>query len=232
LFNFGVPAYNTGQHVLQTAFYADIKGVFPSCAIYYIGWNDIRNAHVADLDGGYANFNVVHLSLLLNTRRSMQVATVSPVLKLALKGIAYFVDTIPLPTPRLDDSEKGKTNAALKAIFERNVATITAINSSRGVKTIVIGQILNRTQLEDPKGETKHHAWLPFLETRQLWTLQAEFNALLKSNAAKVGYVYIDAGIDNFDLSDFVDAGHFTQRGSTKFAAAIAEDVRRACPIS
>ena len=29
-FNFGVPGYSTAEHVLQTAFYEDIGGVYPS----------------------------------------------------------------------------------------------------------------------------------------------------------------------------------------------------------
>ena len=232
LFNFGVPGYNTSEHVIQTAFYADIDDVYPLCAIYYIGWNDIRNAYVANLDAGYANFHTKQLSVYLNTRRAMHIATVSPVLKLAVKGIAYLIDTIPFASPERDESEEGKSNAPLMAIFKRNVATITAINKSRDVKTIFVGQILNRQQIEDQSANKKRHAWLPFLETSQLWTMQSQFNELLKANAASIGYTYIDADVDKFNASDFVDAGHFTAGGAEKFASRIADDVRRACPSS
>ena len=231
LFNFGVPAYNTSQHVIQTAFYADINGVYPTCAIYYVGWNDVRNAHIADLDGGFANFDVPQLSQNLNTRRSMRIATISPALKLTLKGLAYLVDTLPFPDPQFDDSEKGRTNADLKAIFRRNVATIAAINNSRGVKTIFIGQMLNRDALAETN-DKKRHAWMPFVNLRDLWSLQAEFNELLRADAEKADYVYIDADIDKFDPSDFVDAGHFSPSGSEKFASRIANGVRRTCPSS
>ena len=59
LFNLGVPGYSTAEHVIQTAFYSDIDGVYPSCAVYYIGWNDIRNANLANLDRAYANFHLL-----------------------------------------------------------------------------------------------------------------------------------------------------------------------------
>jgi hypothetical protein len=231
LFNFGVPGYNTSQHVVETAFYGDIKGVYPTCAIYYVGWNDIRNGHVADLDGGFANFNVLQLSQNLNTRRAMRIATVSPALKLSLKGLSYLVDTVPFPNPRFDDSEKGRTNANLKAIFQRNVATIAAINGPRGVKTIFVGQMLNRDELEGAV-DKKRHAWMPFVDLRDLWSLQAEFNELLRGEAEKAGYVYIDADVDKFGPSDFYDAGHFSPGGAEKFASRIAEGVRRNCPSS
>jgi hypothetical protein len=232
LFNFGVPGYNTSQHVIQTAFYGDIGGVYPTCAIYYAGWNDVRNAHVANLDGGFANFHVLQLSQILNTRRAMELITVSPLLKLSLKGLSYLVDTIPFPDPQFDDSEEGRTNEQLKTIFRRNVATIAAINNSRQVKTIFLGQMLNRDQLAEARDKKKKHAWMPFVNLRDLWGLQAEFNELLRADAAEAGYVYIDADIDKFAPTDFIDAGHFSPKGAEKFASRISGEVRRACPAS
>src|SRR3569833_3451324 len=67
--NHGVPGYSTVEHVIQTAFYADAFGVKPICALYYIGWNDIRNAHIEDLDPGYARFHLRSLVDGLEVRR-------------------------------------------------------------------------------------------------------------------------------------------------------------------
>lgn len=52
--NHGVPGYSTAEHVSQTAFYEHTHGVPPRCSIYYIGWNDLWNSHVRNLDPGYA----------------------------------------------------------------------------------------------------------------------------------------------------------------------------------
>ena len=50
--NHGVPGYTTVEHLIQTAFYQTKFGKTPRCAIYYVGWNDLRNAHIPDLDPG------------------------------------------------------------------------------------------------------------------------------------------------------------------------------------
>ena len=55
--NRGMGGYTTAEHLIQTAFY-EPKGVPPRCSVYYVGWNDLRNAHIADLDPGYANFHL------------------------------------------------------------------------------------------------------------------------------------------------------------------------------
>src|SRR5262249_24217918 len=51
--NHGVPGYSTVEHLVQTAFYADAFGRRPDCALYYVGWNDIRNAGTPGLDPAY-----------------------------------------------------------------------------------------------------------------------------------------------------------------------------------
>ena len=232
LFNLGAPGYSTAEHVIQTAFYSDIDGVYPACAVYYIGWNDIRNANLANLDRAYANFHL--LSQLGNSRvrRAMNIETVSPLLKLLVKQASYFLDTVPYPNPQRDANAEANANEKLREIFQRNVDTITAINKSRNVKTIVVGQMLNREILAGGKGHKRSHGWLPFVEDGDVWALQSEFNDMLKKNSSEVGYAYIDAGIDKFGPSDFVDSGHFNADGSEKFASSIAEGVRRACPSS
>jgi hypothetical protein len=240
LFNLGVPGYSTSEHVIQTAFYGDINGIYPSCAIYYVGWNDIRSSHVADLDRGYANYSVISQTGNMSTRRSQNLMTISPFIKLALKTISYFVDTVPYPNPKLDESAAGRDNIPLKTIFQRNVASIAAINNSRKVKTIFIGQLLNRDKLSEPDRSAtglwgsapSWNVYMPFLGKKDTWNTQAEFNDLLKSNSLKAGYTYIDPGIDKFDKSDFVDSGHFSPSGAEKFASRIADEVRQACPAS
>jgi len=242
LFNLGVPGYSTAEHVIQTAFYGDINGIYPSCAVYYVGWNDIRNSHILDLDRGYAKYSLVSQTGNMAVRRSMNLMTVSPFLKLLLKSASYFIDTVPYPNAKLDDSAAGRENIPLKTIFQRNVSTIAAINGSRNVKTIFIGQMLNRDDLSKsepgrpPSGilgaAPGWNVYMPFLSKNDTWKTQAEFNDLLKLNSAKAGYAYIDPDITKFDASDFVDSGHFSARGAEKFASRISEEVRRECPAS
>jgi len=231
-FNFGAPGYTTAEHVLQTAFYGDIAGVYPSCAIYYVGWNDLRNAHVAGLDRGYVNFHLLSQPGNLATRRVMNLETVSPLLKLLLRGASALLDTVPYPDPKPDSNAAGTNNAGLKMVFQRNVATIAAINNSRHIKTIFVGQILNRKEVDSANYQDAVRSWLPFVNNEEAWQLQSEFNELLKSDSAKDGYSYVDVGVDKFDKSDFADPSHFSAQGAEKFAALISEEVRQACPAS
>ena len=135
----------------------------------------------------------------------MNLMTISPFLKLLLKTASYFVDTVPYPDPKLDDSPAGRDNIPLKTIFQNNVSTIAAINKSRNIKTIFVGQMLNRENLSKPEAGRAPPAilgaaqgwnvFMPFLSKSDTWKTQAEFNDLLKSNAAKAGYAYIDPDI-------------------------------------
>jgi len=61
-------AYTTAEHIIQTAFYERVKGVTPNCSIYYVGWNDLRNAHLANLDPGYADFHLPAQADVFRTR--------------------------------------------------------------------------------------------------------------------------------------------------------------------
>ena len=187
LFNFGVPGYTMSQHVIQTAFYGDINGVYPSCAIYYAGWNDIRNGYIAGLDRGYADWFVPSLSQSLRTRPSLNIMTISPLLKLTVRGIAYFVDTLRTVAPTEDESNEGRQNLKLKSIFQRNAATITAMNSARGVKTIFVGQMLNREALKNGHDSERGRNLVPFLKLRDQWKLQAELNDQLRRTPKKWG---------------------------------------------
>ena len=73
---------------------------------------------------------------------------------------------------------------------------------------------------------------LPFVRQRDMWSLQAELNDLLRADAEKDPLSYIDPDISKFDPSDFADSGHFSVSGAKKFASRIVDEVRRACPAS
>ena len=67
--NNGVPGYTSVEHVVQTTFYQNKFDRVPKCAVYYMGWNDLRNAHIPNLDPAYANFHLVAQVDTLSVRR-------------------------------------------------------------------------------------------------------------------------------------------------------------------
>jgi lysophospholipase L1-like esterase len=223
--NHGVSGYTTSEHVIQTAFYQDSFGVPANCAVYYIGWNDLRNAHVRDLDPAYATNHLVGQIDALDARRINGPAlSVSPILSFLAKLAILAFDTVRPPAPIHSDGGKGP-DPALETIYARNIATISAINRGRGIRTVWIGQVMNKASLKEDQME----GWLPFVRDSEIPTMIAWLNAILKREAERLGDTYIDVPAGALAPEDFGDVGHFSPSGSRKFAEQIAPEVGRAC---
>jgi lysophospholipase L1-like esterase len=222
--NHGVPGYSTAEHVIQTAFYSDLLGRYPDCAVYYIGWNDIRNAHLPSLDAAYADFHLVSQFTNLNVRRSSN--SFSPFVRLSLALLGGFRDAfVPYPPLYLTMEPLSDHDPKLEKIFSKNIKTITTINDSHNIKTVFVGQLLNREQLVSDS----RYGWLPRVRDRDVWPLQERFNEILKLEANKVGATYLDIDINKFAHTDFVDNGHFSTEGSKKFAKHLVPQLQAIC---
>jgi lysophospholipase L1-like esterase len=227
--NFGISAHSTAEHLIQTAFYQEVNGKRPVCAVYYVGWNDIHNAHIENLDSGYNNW---HRLLFTDDVRPPEVwaAKYSPLVRLVNRMVANRFDTIPRAPVFSGRTADTIADPHLERIFSNNVRTIASINRSRGIQTVFIGQILNIPYLEkNPEGANR---WAPRIKNKNVWPTQQRFNHLLKETAEASGAAYIDVGIENFDVDDFFDQGHFAAAGSRKFARLIAHDVETYCHAS
>ncbi len=223
--NHGVPGYSTVEHVIQTAFYEDTFGKRPRCALYYVGWNDIRNAHIENLDPGYADF---HLPSQVDSLRTRRVGggnvTFSPLLTELARLVSAAIDTVQYSWTLSGTVEAG-SDPALEADFERNLRTISAINRERSVKTLWIGQLLNRARLQG----NDQYGWLPYVRDRDVWPLQQRFNAILARTAKALGDPLLPAPIEAFGADDFVDQGHFSAQGARRFVSYIAPAVAQEC---
>jgi lysophospholipase L1-like esterase len=224
--NHGVPGYTTVEHLIQTAFYQDKFGKRPRCAIYYVGWNDLRNAHIPDLDSAYADFDLPSQVDSLRVRRvGGSNVTISPLLTMAMRLLSANVDTTRYYADPYSREPGTGDDPALDALYARNIRAISAINRQRGVTTIWVGQLLNRAQLS---GDGRY-GWLPLMRDRDVWPMLQEFNALLARTAKDMGDIHVDIPPDSFGGADFVDNGHFSVRGAQRFAADLVPVVRDAC---
>lgn len=223
--NHGVPGYSTVEHVVQTAFYQDKFGKAPRCAIYYVGWNDIRNAHIAGLDPAYADFHLPSQVDTLRVRRfgGSQV-TFSPLLTMLARLVSALVDTVQYSWTLGGTIQPG-SDPALEADFERNLRAISAINRQRGVRTLWVGQLLNRARLQ---GDGQY-GWLPYVRDKDVWPLQQRFNDILAQTALAIGDPLVPVPIEAFGPADFSDEGHFSTQGSAKFAGYVVPFAARAC---
>ena len=224
--NRGVSGHTTAEHLLQTAFYQRSFGVEPARTVYYIGWNDLRNAHIAGLDPGYADYHLRSTVDAFEARRTVgPLLSVSPTLSLLgrLAGLAF--DTVrPAAPPR--GKASAEPDPAFEAIYRRNIEAISAINHQRGVRTMWIGQVMNRTILTRELTD----GWLPFVHEKDVWPMISRLNGIVRREAARLGDVYADIPVDDFSPADFADEGHFTPAGSLKFATLLAPQVKQTCP--
>jgi lysophospholipase L1-like esterase len=224
--NHGVPGYTTVEHLIQTAFYQTKFGKPPRCAIYYVGWNDLRNAHIANLDPAYADFHLPSQIDSLKVRRvGGSHVTISPLLTLVMRFISDNFDTARYFADPYRQAPVTGDDAKLEALYQSNIRAISAINRQRGVVTIWVGQLLNRAWLT---GEGRY-GWLPLVRDRDLWPLQQKFNAILEQTARQLGDIYVAVPAETFVDADFVDHGHFSRQGARRFADYLAPAVREAC---
>lgn len=221
ILNWGAGGYSTVESLLQTAFYQDMAGKEPVCAIYYLGWNDIDEAHIAHLDGGYADFHILRMAV---TRDPLFLAKFSPILTLANALAVRRFDTIPLAPEFLGQSPVAGRDERLEAVFTEHIKAIAAINAARGVKTIFIPQIYNRSWPADAPEK-----FLPLVRGQDMPLLAGRFKSILKDTAPAIGAKYIDPGNSNFEGRDFVDSVHFAARGSSKFAALVSKQIGDYC---
>ena len=127
--NHGVPGYTTVEHLIQTAFYQTKFGKAPRCAIYYVGWNDLRNAHIPHLDAGYADFHLPsQVDSLLVRLVSESYTSISPLFSLLARFASANADTVRYSDPRRTNKPASGDDPALLALYERNIRSISAIN--------------------------------------------------------------------------------------------------------
>jgi hypothetical protein len=223
--NHGVPGYATPAHLMQTAFYQRKFGVAPNCALYFIGWNDIRSAHIQNLDPGYARFHQPSILDALQARRyGSSFMSFSPLITVSARLLSSWIDTARLPEPAVGEPKSG-SDPALEAIYLSNVRAISAINRERGIRTIWVGQILNLPLLQNDE----INGWMPLVRNRDAWPLLSRFNDILARQAGELGDAYVKVPIEVFQSSDFRDNGHFVAPGSAKFARLLAPEVAREC---
>jgi lysophospholipase L1-like esterase len=223
--NNGVPGYTTVEHVLQTSFYQDKFGLKPRCAVYYVGWNDLRNSHIPHLDQAYADF---HLPSQVDSLRVRKVGgadvTPSPLLTVLARFASAQIDTVQYFADPHGPPGTGDDPAVLQ-LFERNVRTISAINRQRGIPTVWVGQLINPAAFTTDGS----YGWLPLVRDRDVPAMLAHLNDLLMRTAADMHDTGIAIAPERFGAPDFVDNGHFNPQGGRRFAEAIAPTVREAC---
>jgi hypothetical protein len=205
--------------MIQSLFvFRDIK---PACAIYYEGWNDLKNAHYNNESGDYSSYQVMHImdSLAIAYRPGDLVNN-----WLFLQLIDRLIQQGP-GFPRSEGTVSAEKDPRLSLIYMENMRLVADIDSHFGVPPIFVPQILNYGRIEahyDGEWET-----IPGPAVRPLMT---DLNEDLRQVAKETGTVFLDSPLNSlWQVNDFVDDGHFSAAGALKFAQAIAPDVAAHC---
>ncbi len=222
ILNYGVPGYSTSEHIIQTAYYLAPANV--DCAVYYIGWNDIRNSFLPTLDPAYADY---HLLGHVDFMRIRSVTGVSSIYNFLVNSrlVRRFTSFMPVPADYRGWKPKAGIDRRLEHIYRRNLHSLKALNDSQNRRTVFIPQILNYARLTAPT----RYGWFPLVADRDVPPINEHFNRVLKEEATRLGVPYVDITPAMFEDTDFVDNGHFSEKGAEKFARLVAPAIRKAC---
>jgi hypothetical protein len=217
--NYGVTAFSSVENMMQSLF--AFRDTAPVCAVYYEGWNDVNKSHIKDLADDYSNFLYPALVRLLGLRPWPGFLERNSVL------VAYAMSTIADP-PQTTASEGDWHEQDLRVSknYRDNIHLIAAIGKNFGVRVIFIPQILDYARYA--KEETPQE--VAFIWPKDMKKLMGLMNEDLASAAAQSQAYFLGTPLaEKWEDGDFLDHGHFSPKGSMKFATSIADDIRRIC---
>ena len=223
--NMGVPGYTTVEHIIQTAL--NMSDVSPDISVFYIGWNDVRNQHVADLRSDYSNFhgksqyNHLMLDALKIGNHSVIVRTVSNIIKKIFVRDPEGTYTV-IGTP---DKFTTKVDKRALDLFKRNAKLLIALCRAQGIRPVMVPQILRYDMLTGDK----EYEWIPYVKDKDIKSMIDVYNDALKDVCAKEKADFVGEVLTvNYDKSHFVDNyGHFTPLGNKVFADVIMQYIKR-----
>jgi hypothetical protein len=181
----------------------------------------VINAYLPSIDDAYATYH----SLTMTVRQpDLYLAYYSPLALLLNNTAKKRFDSVPEIPGILGRRPTGSGfDERLEKIYIEHLRTLAAINGERGIKTIFIGQMINK---DYPKGRD---IFAPLVKAGGFPPLIARFDSIMQSTAASIPVKYIDAGNSNFVHTDFVDFAHFSPAGTRKFASLISKEVDSFC---
>jgi lysophospholipase L1-like esterase len=222
--NMGVPGHSTAEHIILVSLLAsDFR---PTVVIYYVGWNDIANSHVATLKTDYSNPHFLSQfgGLQVDWGQFSHSAFLTVVKRMA--ATLGLIES-PYARRRLAGTISSEVDDRLLDIYDRNVRLLVSATRTICAEPVLVPQVLNRLALQSDGVD----GWLPYLPKSAVWPVMSVFNQRLVQISKETGAVAVDDVLKHtWDASDFVDSGHFSRRGASKFAAILAHAIRPRLP--
>ncbi len=215
--NAGVPGYSTVEAIIQTALQQ--MDLSPDIAIYYLGWNDLRNMHIQELESDYSGYHGnnqrdnLGLNLLKIGNHSYVIWLLKKVLERTFSKRNEY---------ELRGQMSSEVDLRALGIYEYNLQTIIAISKSRNIKLFFIPQILNGGSLKADSS----YGWAPFIKDKGMTKVMNVYNEqmirICHVNNISCSRMLIE---NKWADSDFLDQGHFSSKGNKKFAELLASEL-------
>jgi lysophospholipase L1-like esterase len=217
--NLGVPGYSTVEVLIQTAL--QIQDLSPDIAVYYEGWNDIRNIHIKNLKSDYSDFH--GKSQYNNLQINVGEFSKSIIITLIKK---YLYNTWSIPTRPMPTADAFSTTPDYRALdlYGRNLGSIIALCIKWNIIPIMVPQVLNYEALI----EDKPNNWVPFLKEKDIRAAMKLYNEKMREVAAQNQVGFVEEVLETrFLSSDFIDNGHFSPSGNKKFATILTKYINK-----
>jgi lysophospholipase L1-like esterase len=215
VFNLGIPGHSTAEHITLVSLSA--QKYQPEVIIYYIGWNDIRSSHVGE-SRDYTRFHkrgMLHNFAITEPTSFFALSYVfKKIIALLDETSLHHLSNVDIP-----GAPREKVDTKLLDMYVHNVRMLAAITRAIGAMPVFVPQVLNdhRFTSDEPYG------WIPRIPQRAVPRVMSVFNKAMMEAAHEAGAVTIPEVLElEWQDSDFVDRGHFSQRGAQRFACALA----------
>jgi lysophospholipase L1-like esterase len=215
--NFGMDGFSSVEVLVSTLF--SFRETKPACAVFYMGWNDLRSAHVSTLKPDYSDFHLPHQRGNLGLLPTLPMESYSVAVRLIVSLVRP-----PLSTP--PGKVSSEYDPRLAKIYLDNMDLIVAVARHQGVKPIFVPQVIDHVRHSTNTG----YGWVPLIPYRDVPKVLDQLNADLRRLATRLDVPFVDTPHSvSWHADDFVDDGHFNAVGARKFADALIEPIRRHC---
>ena len=222
--NLGVPGYSTAEHLIQTAL--SMSDFSPDVCIYYVGWNDIRNIHIANLRSDYSDFQgrAQYNTLCLGAMRIGDNSIMVKMASILLRKLFFRNFEGSYKIEPNEDKFTPKVEKRALDIYKRNIRLIIVLAKAQGARVIMVPQVLNYAKLT----ENSQYGWIPYLDDKDIPAVMSTYNDALRQVCAEEGVDFVKEALEEgFGKEDFLDQGHFTAQGNKKFADIIAKYINK-----
>jgi lysophospholipase L1-like esterase len=218
--NGGVPGYTTVEMLLKLSL-VDLDVVEPDLVLAYVGLNDLQPSGAPDFR---ADYSLGHAELqrrfLGFESRPPGLLARSVLLHKIRKRLGLDREVVP-ETPRRD-----APRPEAESVYRERLEEIAEVARARGAAVVLMTHALRSGAGNPLSGEDFESArrWLPFLTAEGIVRGMERYNAITKEVGEELGVPVVDVARElSLDPSDFADYCHWTDSGSAKAGAFLAD---------